>query len=134
MSSRSARLNKTVSEMKKRQEIGRGLRLAVNQYGERVFDDEVNILSVIANESYENYASRLQGECRRCEVHPSTSTLQSWQGNVHRNDTIFNESKEFKDFWLKFQKKTAYEIHVDTPALIEECVEKLTISPFPKRS
>ena len=46
-------LNQTVSEMKKRQEIGRGLRLAVNQDGERVFDEDVNVLTVVANESYQ---------------------------------------------------------------------------------
>ncbi|WP_343410897.1 hypothetical protein [Candidatus Amarolinea dominans] len=43
-------LNQTVSEIKKRQEIGRGLRLAVNQVGERVHDEEVNVLTVVANE------------------------------------------------------------------------------------
>ena len=46
-------LNQTVSEMKKRQEIGRGLRLPVDQNGERIFDETVNILTVVANESYE---------------------------------------------------------------------------------
>jgi type III restriction enzyme len=55
-------LNQTVSEIKKRQEIGRGLRLAVDQAGERIPDDDVNILSVIANTSYQFYASRLQSE------------------------------------------------------------------------
>ena len=48
--------------MKKRQEIGRGLRISVNQDGERVFDSEVNVLTVVANESYERYASTLQSE------------------------------------------------------------------------
>jgi type III restriction enzyme len=35
--------------MRKRQEIGRGVRLAVNQQGERVRDDAVNVLTVVAN-------------------------------------------------------------------------------------
>ncbi len=55
-------LNETQSPMKKRQEIGRGLRLPVNQQGERVFDDNVNRLLVIANESYEDFATKLQTE------------------------------------------------------------------------
>lgn len=49
----------------KRQKIGRGLRLAVNQDGERVThqkDETVNVLTVIANESYEEFASTLQSE------------------------------------------------------------------------
>lgn len=55
-------LNETNSVMKKRQEIGRGLRLPVNQNGERVFDDNINKLTVIANESYEEFARKLQSE------------------------------------------------------------------------
>jgi type III restriction enzyme len=55
-------LNETRSAMKKRQEIGRGLRLPVDQNGLRVFDDSVNKLYVMANESYEDFASGLQKE------------------------------------------------------------------------
>ena len=55
-------LNETKSEPKKRQEIGRGLRLAVNQDGERVYGFNVNTLTVMANESYEDFAKKLQSE------------------------------------------------------------------------
>jgi type III restriction enzyme len=55
-------LNETVSSLKKRQEIGRGLRLPVNQDGCRVFDEYVNNLLVIANESYQDFVSALQSE------------------------------------------------------------------------
>ena len=55
-------LNETKSEMKKRQEIGRGLRLAVNQDGERIHGFNVNTLTVMANESYEDFAKKLQVE------------------------------------------------------------------------
>jgi type III restriction enzyme len=55
-------LNETRSTMKKRQEIGRGLRLPVDQNGQRVFDDSVNKLLVTANESYEDFARALQTE------------------------------------------------------------------------
>lgn len=55
-------LNESNSVMKKRQEIGRGLRLPVNQNGERVFDDNINKLTVIANESYDEFARKLQTE------------------------------------------------------------------------
>ena len=48
--------------MKKRQEVGRGLRIAVNQEGERVFGFEVNRLTIMANESYEEFAKQLQKE------------------------------------------------------------------------
>ncbi len=55
-------LNETRSTMKKRQELGRGLRLPVDQDGKRVFDDSVNRLLVMANESYDDYARALQTE------------------------------------------------------------------------
>lgn len=46
----------------KRQKIGRGLRLPVNQYGERQYDENLNVLTVIANESYHEFAESLQRE------------------------------------------------------------------------
>ena len=55
-------LNETNSVTRKRQEIGRGLRIAVNQKGERVHGFEVNTLTIMANESFEKFASLLQKE------------------------------------------------------------------------
>jgi type III restriction enzyme len=55
-------LNETRSVEKKRQEIGRGLRLPVNQLGERIHDPNVNRLTVVANESYREFAETLQRE------------------------------------------------------------------------
>jgi len=53
------------TERERRQSIGRGLRICVNQNGERVRDTNVNILTVIANESYETFAEQLQTEIER---------------------------------------------------------------------
>lgn len=50
------------TERQRRQTLGRGLRLCVNQKGERVRGFEVNTLTVIATESYEEYAENLQKE------------------------------------------------------------------------
>lgn len=55
-------LNETKSDMKKRQEIGRGLRLPVDKDGNRIWDPNINILTVIPNESYEDFAANLQKE------------------------------------------------------------------------
>lgn len=60
-------LNETNSTIKKRQEIGRGLRIAVDQDGERVYGFDVNTLTVMANESYENFAKELQKEIEKEE-------------------------------------------------------------------
>lgn len=50
------------SKFSARQKIGRGLRLCVNQDGERIEDKHINILHIIANESFEDFAKNLQKE------------------------------------------------------------------------
>lgn len=55
-------LVETKDKMTKRQKIGRGLRLCVNQNGERVDNYDYNKLTVIANESYSTFANELQKE------------------------------------------------------------------------
>lgn len=57
-------LNETDSNMKKRQEIGRGLRLPVNQQGVRIYDENINRLTVVANESYEDFVRKLQEDMK----------------------------------------------------------------------
>lgn len=58
-------LVETKDTMTKRQKIGRGLRLCVNQHGERCHDEDANVLTVIANESYSTFASGLQTELEK---------------------------------------------------------------------
>lgn len=63
-------LKQSGSDVRKRQEVGRGLRLSVNQVGERMDENvlsheeihNVNVLTVIANESYDSFAKGLQNE------------------------------------------------------------------------
>ena len=55
-------LREMTSEQQRRQTIGRGLRLCVNQQGERLRGFETNTLTVIATESYEQFAENLQKE------------------------------------------------------------------------
>ena len=55
-------LREMASEQQRRQTIGRGLRLCVNQNGERLRGFAINTLTVIATESYEQFAEKLQKE------------------------------------------------------------------------
>jgi type III restriction enzyme len=63
-------LKQSGSDIRKRQEVGRGLRLSVNQGGERMDENllsrneihTVNVLTIIANESYDSFAKSLQSE------------------------------------------------------------------------
>ena len=57
------------TERERRQTIGRGLRLPVNQDGERIYDDTINRLTVIAGETFEEYARGLQDDIERdCQI------------------------------------------------------------------
>jgi type III restriction enzyme len=85
-------LRMSSGDIKKRQEIGRGLRLSVNKDGERMDAEvlgthnvhDVNSLTVIANESYEEFAKALQDEFyeviknRPKEVAPTLFDGQVW--------------------------------------------------------
>jgi type III restriction enzyme len=61
-------MRESSSENDRRQTIGRGLRLPVRQDGTRVFDDQINQLVVIANESYSDFASNLQKEYKKAGI------------------------------------------------------------------
>ncbi|AYF92384.1 DEAD/DEAH box helicase family protein [Apilactobacillus bombintestini] len=50
------------NDLARRQKIGRGLRIPVNQNGERVYDDEQNVVTIYANETFEQFADGLQKE------------------------------------------------------------------------
>jgi len=118
-------LNQTVSEMKKRQEIGRGLRLPVNQDGERIMDDTVNILTVVANESYEVYAANLQNEYREAGYDKIPPKVTRAHDNVaRRNQRIFDD-QNFQKFWQQLTHRSKYTIHVDTDSLIQECINRV---------
>ena len=118
-------LNQTVSEMKKRQEIGRGLRLPVSQDGERIMDETVNILTVVANESYETYAANLQNEYRDAgfdKLPPKATRADDCMAK--RNDKVFDD-RTFQAFWRELTRRTKYQIHIDSDVLIKECVDRI---------
>ncbi|MDR0693191.1 MAG: DEAD/DEAH box helicase family protein [Puniceicoccales bacterium] len=86
-------LKRNNSDIAKRQEIGRGLRLCVNQKGERMdgtsFGDgvhDVNILTVIASESYESFVVGLQGAIAGDIAHrPKEISEDLFEGKSVRN-------------------------------------------------
>jgi len=83
-------LKQSSSDVRKRQEVGRGLRLCVNQYGERmdsgILGNEVhniNVLTVIASESYDSFAKGLQGELAEAVAsRPVAVTADLFKGRV----------------------------------------------------
>ncbi len=123
-------LNQTSSTMKKRQEIGRGLRLSVDQDGKRVENYDINILTVVANEQYESFVTRLQQEYIEDGVDAPPTPKPPEPSRVKRRDDIYR-SEEFIEFWRKLNKKMSYNVTVDTDKLIKQCVERLNNAKFP---
>jgi type III restriction enzyme len=127
-------LNQTASEMKKRQEVGRGVRLAVNQSGDRVHDEQTNVLTVVANESYERYVERLQSEI---EAEYGAEGLPPKPANARKRRTArlrkqYTLRPEFRELWDRIRQKTRYAVRIDSERLITEVVaelDKVTISP-----
>jgi type III restriction enzyme len=132
-------LNRTISTIKKRQEIGRGMRLAVNQEGQRIFDEQVNRLTVVANESYRQYVDRLQTEYIE-EVGSGQQPPKPKNARKRRTVKLkkgYELNPEFKELWQRIAKRTRYRVQLDTPALIGACVEAvspITIEPIKLRT
>lgn len=147
-------LNQSVSETRKRQEVGRGVRLAVGQDGLRVPDEAVNRLTVVANESYQRFVAqyqheiaveyqeeiehrygksidKLSGEERAAvEAEYGTGILPPPPANARERVQVeFRKQHalkpEFKALWERIQKKTRYAVRVDSEQLIEEVVKAL---------
>lgn len=127
-------LNQTTSEFKKRQEIGRGVRLAINQQGDRVRDEHVNILTVIANESYEGYVAKYQSEL---ENEFGADQLAPKPANARKQGIAklrkgFELKPEFKELWKRIKHKTRYAVTIDSSKLIADVVKEVnaeTIRP-----
>ena len=119
-------LNETSSQMKKRQEIGRGLRLPVNVHGERVRDESVNVLTVIANESYADFSRKLQTEI---EDETGISFGGRIKNREERRTVRFQKSRAldpaFKELWEKIKHKTTYRVEIDTEKLVSEAASEL---------
>ena len=124
-------LNETTSVIKKRQEIGRGLRLCVNQNGDRIYDEKVNILTVIPNESYEQFANSLQQEyIDDCGIKFEKSHLKNAKNErtvTYRFDAFTNPL--FLQIWERIRHKTSYRVQFDSDELIDNASQKIHVMP-----
>jgi type III restriction enzyme len=142
-----ATLNTAYSEIRKRQEIGRGLRICVNQQGQRVYDlanvtddDRINELTVIPNETYETFVTQYQEEIK--EVYGNTkagATFTHTHKGKPANKVTFKLNPAdriqtaFKQFWAAMAKKTDFTVAFDEQAVIDKAtaeINKITISDY----
>lgn len=112
-------LNETKSEMKKRQEIGRGLRLAVDSEGKRIYDRNINRLTVVANESYGDFAKALQQEIEEdCGVAFEGRVKNKQERVTVKYRKGFEVDPKFLEIWERIKQKTSYRVYYDTKELI----------------
>jgi len=132
-------LNESKSELKKRQEIGRGLRLCVDGSGNQIRDKRINILTVIANETYEAFSSSLQKE-----IMDETSVDFSSRVKNANDKLKVKLSKEITednfpllfDIWDKISQQTKYQVKYDSDKLVEKILQDLesyNIIPFTRK-
>ena len=142
----------------KRQEVGRGLRLCVNRYGDRQDVDvcgetlvhDLNKLTVIASESYAKFVSDLQNKIREdLYERPTKASADYFVGKTVKagelkdmiedghgtkvkdnplNDNFYRQ--EFQDLWKRINLRYAYTVEFDSSELIEKCVAALNANLY----
>lgn len=124
-------LNESESYVKKRQEIGRGLRLPVDAEGQRIFDRSVNVLTVVANESYETFAKSLQEEI---ETETGVSFGAGRIANKRDRTKVslkkkWDVDKNFLALWDRIKQKTRYAVELDEAKFITTATKALVAIP-----
>jgi type III restriction enzyme len=129
-------LNQTESEIKKRQELGRGLRLCVDQQGKRYRDpegtpegQEINLLTVVPNMSYYAFSTSYQSELKEAlgedTQAPPVRNANKTLSTIRRNAQHFS-SQDFQTLWEKIAKKTRCKVHFREEELIKQGIESLS--------
>lgn len=117
------------SEIKKRQEIGRGLRLCVKSVDDefvRVHDRGINRLTVIANESYEDFANQLQTEMVEAGVKFKREMVQNERDKITiRLKKGYDTDNQFLTLWNKIRARTRYRVEYSTGDLIAKAAKRI---------
>lgn len=126
-------LNMTSSTTKKRQEIGRGMRLCVDQTGQRIFQRNINLLSVVANESYSSYVSSLQAEFVEDGIYKAPPAPH----NAKQKVTVklkkgFQNDNNFQAIWDRISKKTRYVVRIDANEVVNRAAKRIAVLKIQK--
>ena len=122
------------SETERCQQVGRGIRLPVDQTGERVRDEAVNVLTVVASESYQRFVEGLQSEIEReygKEGVPPPPPDKRKRTTIKLRKSYMLKP-EFKVLWEKIKHKTQYAVRVDSDKLIADVLPELDTATIRK--
>ena len=132
-----ATLNESYSDVKKRQELGRGLRICRNQSGRRIYDpegvkegEETNLLTIVPNETYETFAAQYQEQIKEIygTAAAGSALRKKHKGQDEKNKltrTKHFESAAFKAFWERLARKTDYAVAFDEEKVVARSIEAL---------
>jgi type III restriction enzyme len=152
-------LNQTMSVNRKRQEVGRGVRLAVDQSGARVRDESINVLTVVANESYRQYVETYQKEILdeyqaeiearygkrldelsdaerlAIEQEYGESVLPPPPREAGKGKAKLRKARalsdEFRQLWEHIKHKTRYAVQFDTEVFLAEVLPAIEAADVP---
>ena len=121
-------LKQSGSDVRKRQEVGRGLRLCVNQDGERMDSNvlgndvhRINVLTVIASESYDSFAKALQSELAEAVAdRPKEVTAELFLGKVLK-DYQGNEQPVDKELADAIHYELITNKYIDKKKALTDC-------------
>lgn len=124
-------LQEVKSTVRRRQQLGRGLRLPVMVDGERCRLRDYNRLIVIASEEFQQYADGLQVEIAE------ESGIKIPPGYVRKHDSRkrlklkkdFELDPAFQELWTRIAPRTRYRLSFTSEELIKRSVEKLKKEP-----
>ena len=113
-------LRHTRSDTERRQQIGRGLRLPVDQSGNRIMDSALNRLTLVVDESFAEFRDGLNAEYLaaggKAGTAPEVENADS-EVVIRRRAAMF-QSPEFTELWNRIRYRAAYRVSVDTPSLV----------------
>ncbi len=139
-----ATLNATRKEDKKRQELGRGLRICVDQHGQRVYDTpgttlgaEINLLTVVPNQSYQAFAQSYQQEIKEAygQDNAAAPLRENRNGQLQKKTLRLRDdllaSNSFQQFWNTIARTTRYSVSFDEDLIVQDVVPKLKAIQVP---
>ena len=119
-------LREGASEIRKRQEIGRGLRLARIENGARCEDAKVNRLTVIASESFADFARKLQtefeDECGISFAGRIANKRDRYKAKLRKGWEL---NEDFRELWERIKHKTRYAVEFETSEMVKRAAKLL---------
>lgn len=119
-------LQEVKSDVRRRQQIGRGLRLPVMANGERCKVEEVNHLTIVATETFEDFAASLQKELKEengIEFEGIVRNKRERIDLIPKNE--FWNMPGFDELWKRISRRTLYSMNFNTDQFVVEAVRRL---------